>query len=234
MTILVLYLTGERHCGDVFPTTNFGFDLLISKNSFNPLLSDYQECLLYKKALKLGMKNFNKKYTSLLVIKDSSLLVCSSDTLKERISLLLQRKSDLIFLSRWQDKCDKQKILYSDEIGKIKTTIEPNSTQAILFSKTGLIKVYQQLKLAISHQENVKLNKIINNLISRKIVTAICCDPPLFVYDSDLAAHYNFYSKNSTCLLYDNSTEKEENGILMMFLLITIVLLIITGIILRY
>jgi hypothetical protein len=220
--------------GDDSPIiNNFDDDLIICKNVFNPLLSDNDECQLYLKTLKRGIKHLQIYHSHLLIIRDSSLLVCSAQTFKERINILMKREEDLIFLSRWQDRCDKQKILSSDKFGKIKTTLEPNSTQALLFSKKGLSLVYLSLKKILSSQKHIKLNKIINKLIHDKKVTAICHDPPLFVYDSDLAAHYNFYSKNATCLTFDVHENQEENNFLLMILLILLVVIIIGLIIIR-
>lgn len=198
-SILVIILRLETRQGDphvdylkeLFNDPYFAVHICSRTAGFSPT----KEKLLTKKALDYARSSqFNQ--LPCLLIKDSTLVGLTTTELKNRLTLALSVSvADLCFLMTSNDKCPQQTILFTDQRGHIKTTIQPTSTQAVVYRPKAQQLVYNKLVA----KPQVTVGQVINKLITDRLLTAVTFEPALIAYDHSLALHSSDYTKSNLC-----------------------------------
>lgn len=212
----------------------------INKNKFKNLSKkEYYENFNMYKLLKFASegpyidncsKNPTYKWKNLpcIIIKDSSVTKKyeSSYNLYLEImkSLLSAPNSDLFYLCKWNDSCDK----YNDIEGNlsIKWSIKPTATQAIMYQPKARDYIYKKI-LSI----DLPLGEFLNYEITNGKLTAVVFVPNLVDFDINLATtNYDYLKLNECSQMAIQQTKKNNINTYAWIVMITIVLLIVVWI----
>jgi hypothetical protein len=176
------------------------------------------------------LKRAHKKYPDehVLIIKNTSTSHFSSEKLAELINLGKDDKIDLLYLCRWQDKCNisfGKKWVADDKI-LISETQSPRGVQAIVFSPQGRCKVLELLR-----RKNIynSLSEELRSSIFNGNLKANCFTPNLVNYNFAIVNDNQDYKKFQLCerIRHIDDRSKKSSYIVPAIILFILIILLL-------
>lgn len=178
-----------------------------------------------------GVNTPQKYWTNLpvIIIRDSSISNIGGVQMKNRVFKALEaaKQADLIYLCKWQDKCELYKNIVEsvDEGSSLKWTSKPNATQAILYSPIARETTIEGLMRA---KEDITLGSFLNDRINSGQFLAAAFVPNIIDYDINLATNNKEYEKLNECVPVPGDNPNPGGGsTLIWYILVVIIVLLI-------
>jgi len=149
--------------------------------------------------------------------------------MKRRIKVALNkaRQADLFYLCKWYDACDKYVDVTGvgniDHSSTLKWSVQPTSTQAIMYTPSSRDHVRESLVGA-----TVPLSDFLNNNIAQGNLLATVFVPNIIDFDIDLATSNNDYAKLNECapVTTDSDTTSSAASFIWFALIVTLVIIV--------
>lgn len=158
-----------------------------------------------------------------LIVKDSSVSYLDRNLIKERILTALDKAShaDLYYLCKWNDACHK--FVDVDNSEDLKYSLQPTSTQAIIYSSSSRDKVREALL-----ETKLNLSEYLNLQISQSKLSAVIFSPNIIQYDINLARTKDDFLKLNECqqmVKVTNETSSTQIVWLIVFIILVVIVL---------
>jgi hypothetical protein len=150
--------------------------------------------------------------------------------MKNRISVALDkaRQADLYFLCVWNDACDKyvdvNNVGSIDHGSTIKWTIQPTSTQAIMYLPATRDYIREALVTA-----TVNLSTLLNTEISQGQLLATAFVPNIIDFDITIATSNSDYAKLNQCAAVSTSSTSTSNASSFIWFIVVVIIVILVA-----
>ncbi len=175
---------------------------------------------------------YNYPKNSVIVLKDTSVSVCTVLTLEAVVRQALQLGEwHFCYLTRWLDRCElyRHPVPVSGTMTTLVETKSPNGTQAILFSPLGRDVIIGRRKMnngLYFTPIQVPLGTKMNRSIVDGFTTAICAVPNQFEFDVLQATNTADLAKLSDCQRPEPTTRASAIPLFWFIIVVLAVILI--------
>lgn len=162
-----------------------------------------------------------------IIIKDSSVSNIQpgfdggiTDRIKK--ALIKANTAHLFFLCKWNDACEKHVDVSPNdpfESPKLKWSVKPTATQAIMYRPHGRDFILNSL---INSKD--RMETILNNSISDGKLLATVFVPNVIDFDTDLARTKSDYLKLNECSKTSENTQTTQYSVLLILIILGIIL----------
>jgi hypothetical protein len=158
--------------------------------------------------------------TPCLIIRDSS--ICQCNDIKNKIKKAIDRihDADMIFLCKWNDKCEQYKQV--DNNDSLKWSQSPTSTQAVIYRPKARKHLISKIE-----KSRKSIGSIINKCVSHKELTAAVFTPNIIEYDIDLARNVLDYKKLNICAELKNHNGKNDAVNTVWFISVSLLIILV-------
>jgi hypothetical protein len=245
-----IYLIQEDHSNDRREkiahtlSSNNRYNLHIPNIEYNPISvhsidkgSTSKKSESHYEAYQIGwcLLDSKEKYPSdsTVIIKDTSLLMASEETLDNVLDYYLERQEQyhIGYLCRWEDKCHlhAMKRNISESEYYVSKTISPYGLQAFVVTPHGRDILIGQtpMKNGKYFKPEECLSMSLNRQIQNKNIDAMCVVPNLFTFDLRLARRDEDYLKVNECEPIDSSLYVQSSSINQYIVILIIIILLI-------
>lgn len=179
-----------------------------------------------RKALDYAAREFRD--LPVLVLKDSSVSWLSYQMMKERVEHLLTIKSDLHFLTVWDDWCQEYQTAKNErgeECHGVVWSKHPSSTQAVIYTPES--RDYVRHKLI---DTKLPLGKLFNKWVrgSRgtegEMLRATACVPNLIDFDITLSTSVQDHQKLNQCGIWQGSDSDSTTNLIWFLVIVALML----------
>jgi len=168
-----------------------------------------------------------------LLIMDNSVSLLHpadiKDYLTQGIAQLDRHRADLLYLTTWNDKCNKYTTV-APETPYLRWTIQPSATQAVLYPPRTRDRLVDKLK----ENPSVNLQRYISEELRSGHLEAMAFVPNILAYDVSLATNTTDYQRANACQYSDPDPVNSNLGPIIWFILIVIIAIGIGYLLLQY
>jgi hypothetical protein len=152
-----------------------------------------------------AQKNHPSNY--LIVVKDTSMTLATSDAVSDFVSFAINeaRDWDLCYLCEWMDRCDQLKNVKQNPDGgaALAQTQSPHGLQTLMISPTArdMLLGTKPYRTQVPKTLGTELSTKLNQLVMAGCLKADCALPNIFVFDPSLAEDDKDRAKANQCLI---------------------------------